>query len=224
MKTHTVSFLLITSLLGLIGCQELSDRDRARVTAEIEAAVNQASKDLEEFPKSLDRARLLKYYAADFSGMKDGASVTLKDMEKSFDDLAGEIKLGRAIGISTKVTALNIQPFTERLALLTYNDQTKVGQGGTVLRDSTVNCSTLVRKDGDTWLVFHEHCSTMGGITNLAQLQQTLGGCAVVGNTRSLIYHTPGGQYYDQMQVSPDAMCFKGEEDARSHGYQPSQR
>ena len=130
--------------------------------------MSQASKDLEEFPKSLDRARLLKYYAADFSGMRDGASVTLKDMGKSFDDLAEEIKLGRTIGISTKVTALNIQPFTDRLALLTYHDETKVGQGGVVLRDSTVNCSTLVRKDGDTWLVFHEHCSTMGGMTNLA--------------------------------------------------------
>jgi hypothetical protein len=93
-----------------------------------------------------------------------------------------------------------------------------------LLRASKATCSTLVRKEGETWLVFHEHCSTMGGRTNLAQLQQTLGECAVVGNTRSLIYHTPGGQYYNQMQVSPDAMCFKGEEDARNHGYRPSQR
>jgi hypothetical protein len=93
-----------------------------------------------------------------------------------------------------------------------------------LLRASKATCSTLVRKEGETWLVFHEHCSTMGGRTNLAQLQQTLGECAVVGNTRSLIYHTPGGQYYNQMRVSPDAMCFKGEEDARNHGYRPSQR
>jgi ketosteroid isomerase-like protein len=222
-KTHTVIFMLITSLLGLIGCQELGDKDAARVKAEIEASVNQASKDWEEFPKSLDRPRLLKHYAADYSGMTDGARETLKDLEKWLDDLAEEIKLGTAIGISDKVTELNIQPFTGRLALLTYQDETKVGQGGVLRSDIKANCSTLVRKEGETWLVFHEHCSTMRGMTNLAQLQQTLG-CSVVGNTRSAIYHMSGGQFYDQMQFSPDAICFKSEEDARGHGYRPSQR
>ena len=88
MKTHIVIFMLITSLLGLIGCQELGDKDTSRVKAEIEASVKQASKDWEEYPKSLDRPRLLKYYADDYSGVKDGASETLKDLEKSFDDLA----------------------------------------------------------------------------------------------------------------------------------------
>lgn len=222
MKTHTVIFLLITSLLGLIGCQELGDKDTARVKAEIEASVKHASKGWEDFPKSLDRPRLLKYYAADYSGVKDGASETLKDLEKWLDDLAEEIKLGSAIGISDKVTELNIQPFTGRLALLTYQDETKVGQGGVVRSDIKANCSALVRKEGATWQVFHEHCSTMQGTTNLAQLQQTLG-CPIIGNTRSFIYHKPGGQYYDQMQFSPDAMCFKSEEQARSYGYRPSQ-
>lgn len=223
MKAHTVIFMLITSLLGLIGCQDLSDKDAARVKAEIEASVNQASKDWEEYPKSLDRPRLLKYYAADYSGMKDGARETRKDLEKWLDDLAKEIKLGSAIGISDKVTELNIQPFTERLALLTYQDETKVGQGGVLRQDIKAKCSTLVRKEGETWLVFHEHCSTMQGMTNLAQFQQIFR-CSVVGNTRRFIYHMPGGQYYDQMQLSPDAMCFKSEEDARGHGYRPSQR
>ena len=223
MKTHTFTFMLVTSLLGLTGCQELSDKDTARIKAEIEASVNQASKDWEEFPKSLDRPRLLKYYAANYSGVKDGANETLKDLEKSFDDLAEEIKLGSAIGISYKITELNIQPFTERLALLTYQDETKVGQGGALRRDIKANCSTLVRKEGETWLVFHEHCSTRQGMTNLAQFQQPLG-CSVVGNTRSSIYHMPGGQFYGQMQFSPDAICFKSEEDARGHGYRPSQQ
>lgn len=232
MKTYTASVLLVTALLGLIGCQELSDRDRARVKAEIEASVNQASKDWEEFPKSLDRPRLLKYYAADYAGVKDGARETLKDLEKSFNDLAEQIKLGDAIGISDKITELNIQPFTESLALLTYQDETKVGRGGMLLSASKATCSTLVRKEGETWLVFHEHCSTMQGLPKLArspmtevpQYQQTLGGCVVVGNTRSLIYHMPGGQYYDQMQVSPDATCFRSEQGAWSHGYRSSQR
>jgi hypothetical protein len=87
-------FMLITSLIGLGGCQELGDNDAMRVKAEIEASVKQASKAWEGFPKSMDRASLLKYYAPDYSGVKDGASETLKDLEKSFDDLAEQIKLG----------------------------------------------------------------------------------------------------------------------------------
>jgi ketosteroid isomerase-like protein len=158
---RTVVLMLTISLLGLVGCQGLSDKDRARVQAEIEASVNQASKDWEEFPKSLDRPRLLKYYTADYAGVKDGTRENLKDLEKSFDDLAEQIKLGDVIGISDKITELNIQPFTERLALLTYQDETKVGRGGMLLRASKSTCSTLVRKEGETWLVFHEHCSTM---------------------------------------------------------------
>ena len=163
MKTHTVIFVLITSFLSLMGCQELGDKDTSRIKTEIEASVKLASKDWEEFPKSLDRARLLKHYAANYSGVKDGASETLKDLEKSFDDLAEEIKLGSAIGISYKITELNIQPFTGRLALLTYQDETKVRQGGVLRRDIKAKCSTLVSKDGETWLVFHEHYSTMQG-------------------------------------------------------------
>ena len=158
---HTVIFMLITSLLGLVGCQELGDNDTSRVKAEIEASVKQASKAWEEFPKSLDRSRLLKQYAADYSGVKDGVSETLKDLEKTFDDLAEQIKLGDAIGISYKITELNIRPFTGRLAWMTYQDETKLGRGGVLLRDIKNTCSTLVRKEGETWLVFHEHCSTV---------------------------------------------------------------
>lgn len=160
---RTVVLMLTISLLGLVGCQELGDKDTARVKAEIEATVQQASKAWEEFPRSLDRTLLLKHYAADYSGVKDGANETLKDLEKSFDDLAERIKLGSAIGISYNITELKIQPFTARLALLTYQDQTKIGQGGMLLNDTKTKCSSLVRKDGETWLVFHEHCSTMQG-------------------------------------------------------------
>jgi ketosteroid isomerase-like protein len=161
MKMHTVIFMLITSLAGLVGCQELGDNNTSRVKAEIEASVKQASKAWEEFPKSLDRSRLLKQYADDYSGVKDGVSETLKDLEKTFDDLAEQIKLGDAIGISYKITELNIHPFTGRLAWMTYQDETKLGRGGVLLRDIKNTCSTLVRKEGETWLVFHEHCSTV---------------------------------------------------------------
>jgi hypothetical protein len=151
MKMRTVIVMLTTLLVGLVGCQQLGDNDTSRVKREIEASVKEASKAWEELPKSLDRSHLLKHYAADYSGVKDGVSETLKDLEKSFDDLAEQIKLGDAIGISYKITELKIQPFTERLAWLTYQDETKVGRGGALLRDIRTKYSTLVREEAETW-------------------------------------------------------------------------
>ena len=83
---RTVSILLTTSLVGLLGCKQLADNDTSRVKTEIEASVEQASKAWEEFPKSLDRTHLLKHCAADYSGVKDGASETLQGFSPAFTD------------------------------------------------------------------------------------------------------------------------------------------
>lgn len=53
---------------------------------------------------------------------------------------------------------------------------------------------------------------------------QSLLGCQVMGNQRSFIYHVPGGQFYERMFFSPDAVCFQSEEDAQRHGYRRSLR
>jgi hypothetical protein len=148
-----------TSLIGLNGCQRLGDSETARIKSEIEVSVKKASQAWEEFPRSLDRAGLMKYYAADYAGVKDGVSENLKDLEKSFDDLAVQFKLGSRTGISYKITELNIQPFTERIALVIYQDETLFGRDGNVQGFIKSKCSTLVRKEGESWLIFHEHCS-----------------------------------------------------------------
>ena len=51
-----------------------------------------------------------------------------------------------------------------------------------------------------------------------------VGECPVIGNMKSSIYHLPGGQYYDQMQFSESAVCFKSEGDAIKNGYRRSMR
>lgn len=84
-----------TSLvLGLYGCQELFEKDASQITAETETVVEQLSKAYENYPKTLDRTSILKHYAADYSGVKDGELETVKDLENMFDELAERIKLG----------------------------------------------------------------------------------------------------------------------------------
>ncbi len=55
-------------------------------------------------------------------------------------------------------------------------------------------------------------------------LVPTMQSCPVVGNQRSAIYHVPGGQFYAGMLFSPDAVCFKSEEEAQKSGFRRSMR
>lgn len=55
-------------------------------------------------------------------------------------------------------------------------------------------------------------------------LLPTVQTCPVVGNQKSGIYHVPRGQYYAGMIFSPDAVCFKNEEEARKSGFRQSSR
>jgi len=50
------------------------------------------------------------------------------------------------------------------------------------------------------------------------------GDCPVIGNSKSGVYHVPGGQYYEQMRFSMSAVCFKSEADATKQGYRRSMR
>lgn len=161
MRVLPVFASAICLTLGLYGCQEHFDKDSPQIKAEIQSLVEQFSKAYESFPKTLDRTSVLKHYAADYSGVKDGAAETVKDLEEMFDDLAEQVKLGDPIGTSYKITDLKIEALSGRVAWMTYQDEQKWGRSGVALRDIKTRCSSLVRKEGERWLVFHEHCSTV---------------------------------------------------------------
>ena len=59
---------------------------------------------------------------------------------------------------------------------------------------------------------------------NSQALVPQIGQCPVIGNSKSGIYHLPGGQFYLQMHASPDGVCFKSEEEAIKAGFRPSLR
>jgi ketosteroid isomerase-like protein len=188
----------------------------------IEKTLTDLSSANTQFPKTKDTQSILRFYAQDYAGINNGKSESLKDIEKYLFDLIDRINLGEPLGISSKITNIKTSA-TGPLGWATYESEYKVGSGGAVLQTNQEQCTAIFKRQGESWLIRHEHCSTMAGVTHLAQQLQAVG-CPIVGNTRSSIYHKPGGRYYDQMQVSPDAVCFKSEEDARSHGYRPSQQ
>ena len=161
MQMYAIILMMTTSIV-VLGCKPtMAVNDFSGVKAEIKDAVKESNSAYEAFPKTLDSTGPLKHYANDFSGVSNGKSQTLKDLENGFDEIAERVKLGDQIRFSSKISDLNIQPLTERLAWLTYQHEVKVGRGGESVGEIKSKCSTLVRKDAEIWVIFHEHCSSI---------------------------------------------------------------
>jgi len=160
MKVYTIVFMVTTSMLALASAPTLASNEISSAKGEIEDTVKEAHKAFEDFTKTLDSTEYLKYYASDYSGTNNGKTETRKDLVKMANKLAEQIKLRDPGQVSVKITDFNIHPITEHVAWLTYQTETKLEGGGTFIGASS-ECSTLVRKEGGTWLIFHEHCSTI---------------------------------------------------------------
>jgi ketosteroid isomerase-like protein len=112
-----------------------------------------------QFPKTKDSQSILRFYSKDYAGINNGKSDSLKDVEKYLSDLVDRINLGEPIGISAKVA--NIQASVTGVSgWATYEYEYKLGRGGVVLQMDQGKCTAIFKKQGDSWLIRHEHCST----------------------------------------------------------------
>jgi ketosteroid isomerase-like protein len=116
-----------------------------------------------QFFSTKDAEAILRFYAEDYAGIKDGKAETVKDQRKYFAAVLEQITLGEPIGISAKFK--NITPRVEgRLGWATYDYEYKVGRSGgksgVLQQVSHGQCTVIFRKQADSWLIRHEHCST----------------------------------------------------------------
>ena len=112
-----------------------------------------------QFSKTKDSVSILRFYTQDYAGIKDGKSQTVKEKEKYLAEVLERINSDEPIGISSKV--LNIEPsVTGRLGWGTYEYEYKVIRSGVLQRFSQGLCTAIFRKQGDSWLIRYEHCST----------------------------------------------------------------
>jgi len=159
-KFFSVNFVVFAQFV-LFGCTTVTPHIVPGVESEIEKTMQQASQAWEEFPKTLNRASLLKHFASNYSGVDDGKSRTLKDIKKSLDDFSEQIKMGIVTGMSYQVSDLNIQPIASHLAWLIFQENTQLKRAGVHFAKITTKCSALVRKEKEGWVIFHSHCSTV---------------------------------------------------------------
>lgn len=155
-----VTGCLFVLILGQ-GCTGKEESTGGGKTPE-QAAIEQILIDLAnantQFPRTKDPQSILRFYSQDYEGISNGKSDSLKDTEKYLADVLERINLGEPIGISSKVANIKTS-VTSTLGWATYSYEYKVGSGGAVLQTNQGQCTTIFRKQGDTWLIRHEHCS-----------------------------------------------------------------
>ncbi len=102
---------------------------------------------------------VFRFYTKDYSAIQDGVSQTLKDVEKELSEFREQMDLGAPVGMSAKVTNITSH-VSGNVAWATYDFTHKIGTGGEALLQMEGKCTTVLQKQGTTWLMQHEHCST----------------------------------------------------------------
>ena len=166
----TMAFLLALILVqGCTGKDDTMSKEHAKrdtITQEeglIIATLNDAADAESKFYSTKDSSSILRFYAQDYMGIKDGRSETVKDHKKYLAEVLEQITLGEPIGISSKLK--NIKPSVEgRFGWATYEYEYKVGRSGgksgVLQQVSQGHCTAIFRKQEDAWLIRHEHCSS----------------------------------------------------------------
>ena len=121
--------------------------------------LNEVANAESQFSKTKDAVSILRFYAQDYAGIKDGKSETVKDQKRYLAEVLEQINSDEPIGISSKV--MDIKPSVAgRFGWATYVYEHKVMRSGVLQRFSHGHCTAIFRKEVDSWLIRHEHCST----------------------------------------------------------------
>jgi ketosteroid isomerase-like protein len=166
----TMAFLLALILSqGCTGKDDTTSKEHVQrdvITQEeglIITTLNDAADAESNFYSTKDSSSVLRFYAQDYMGIKDRKSETVKDHKKYLADVLEQITLGEPIGISSKLK--NIKPSVEgRFGWATYEYEYIVGRSGgrsgVLQQVSQGQCTAIFRKQEDSWLIRHEHCSS----------------------------------------------------------------
>ncbi len=139
--------------------QKVLTSGEANVKAAIAQIIEDNAKALTNFPRTRDRQALGRHYAQDYAGIQDGKSESPKESEKFISDLEEQLNLGSPIGILNQVTNIQVQ-MHETVSWATYDYKLRIGIGGAVVVADEGKCTSIFKREGAKWLIYHEHCST----------------------------------------------------------------
>jgi len=166
-KTFLLALMLSHAGIGNAEPYPFQQSTKGDIITEEEALIVTTLKEVanaeSQFSKTKDAASILRFYTQDYAGIKDGKSETLKDQAKYLTQVLEQINSDEPIGISTRFT--NIKPgVAGSFGWATYEYEHKVWRSGgktdALQEVSRGQCTAIFRKQADSWLIRHEHCSS----------------------------------------------------------------
>jgi ketosteroid isomerase-like protein len=126
--------------------------------AVIEKVVKEAAMASATYSETRDRQAVLKLYTKDYVGIQDGETETRESIEKWFSDYESELNKGNTLRFINVVSNLRVR-VPGPTAWGTYDYVFQAVRKGELEGQDSGQCTTILRKEGSTWLIQHEHCS-----------------------------------------------------------------
>ena len=124
----------------------------------IQKTIKEAAMAPSTFSETRDKQAVLKLYTTDYVGIQDGETETRDSIEKWLSDYESELKKGSSLRFISSVSNLQVR-IPGPTAWATYDYVFQAIRKGELEAQDSGQCTTLLRKEGSTWLIFHEHCS-----------------------------------------------------------------
>src|SRR6059036_3664513 len=145
--------------LVMMGCFSwAAEAWSAAEEAAIERTVKEAAMASSTFSETRDKQAVLKLYTKDYVGIQDGETETRDSIEKWFADYESELNKGSTLRFISTVSNLRVR-VPGPTAWATYDYVFQAIRKGELEAQDSGQCTTLLRKEGSTWLIQHEHCS-----------------------------------------------------------------
>ncbi len=152
MNTRLISALLMVCLSWTAVAWSAEEGEAIKKTVK-EAAMAAAA-----FSETRDTQAVLKLYTEDYVGIQDGETETRDAIEKWLSDYESELNKGSTLRFISVLSNLHVR-IPGPTAWATYDYVFQAIRKGELEAQDSGQCTTLLRKEGPTWLIFHEHCS-----------------------------------------------------------------
>jgi len=124
----------------------------------IEKTIKDAAMAAATFSDTKNKQAVLKLYTKDYVGIQDGETETRDSIEKWLSDYESELNKGSQLRFISIVSNLQVR-IPGPTAWATYDYVFQAIRKGELEAQDAGQCTTLLRKEGSTWLIQHEHCS-----------------------------------------------------------------
>ncbi len=126
----------------------------------IEKTIKEAAMASATFSETRDKQAVLKLYTKDYVGIQDGETETRESVEKWLADYESELNKGSTLRFISVVSNLHVRA-PGPTAWATYDYVFQAVRNGELEGSDAGKCTALLRKEGSTWLIQHEHCSKL---------------------------------------------------------------